>query len=110
MFEFGRDLRKLFAQARESEDLGWVELIGPDLLRAEALREPLRAALEALGQAVAPPAPRLVRPIATAPVIPAAATTRRVMFFFMIPLRGISICSGQISQVELAICARINRW
>ena len=39
MFEFGRDLRKLFAQARESEDLGWVELIGADLLRAEARRE-----------------------------------------------------------------------
>ncbi|HBI18312.1 MULTISPECIES: hypothetical protein [unclassified Brevundimonas] len=43
MFEFGRDLRKLFAQARESEDLGWVELIGPDLLRAEALRESIDA-------------------------------------------------------------------
>ena len=39
MFEFGRDLRKLFAQARESEDLGWVELIGVDLLAAEARRE-----------------------------------------------------------------------
>lgn len=39
MFEFGRDLRKLFAQARESEDLGWVELIGADLLQAEARRE-----------------------------------------------------------------------
>ena len=39
MFEFGRDLRKLFAQARESEDLGWVELIGVDLLQAEARRE-----------------------------------------------------------------------
>ncbi|NBB64467.1 hypothetical protein GVN18_34995 [Pseudomonas sp. ODNR1LW] len=39
MFEFGRDLRKLFAQARESEDLGWIELIGADLLAAEARRE-----------------------------------------------------------------------
>ena len=39
MFEFGRDLRKLFAQARESEDLGWVELIGVDLLAVEARRE-----------------------------------------------------------------------
>ncbi|MDQ1155143.1 hypothetical protein [Brevundimonas sp. SORGH_AS_0993] len=39
MFEFGRDLRKLFAQARESEDLGWLELIGVDLLAAEARRE-----------------------------------------------------------------------
>ena len=39
MFEFGRDLRKLFSQARDSEDLGWVELIGVDLLAAEARRE-----------------------------------------------------------------------
>jgi hypothetical protein len=39
MFEFGRDLRKLFSQARESEDLGWVELIGVDMLAAEARRE-----------------------------------------------------------------------
>ncbi|WAC60273.1 hypothetical protein [Brevundimonas sp. SL130] len=39
MFEFGRDLRKLFSQARESEDLSWVELIGVDLLAAEARRE-----------------------------------------------------------------------
>jgi len=36
MFEFGKDLRKLFAQARESDDLGWLELIGADLVRAEA--------------------------------------------------------------------------
>jgi hypothetical protein len=43
MFEFGRDLRKLFAQARESEDLGWVELIGVDLLGAEARRESVDA-------------------------------------------------------------------
>jgi hypothetical protein len=39
MFEFGKDLRKLFAQARESDDLGWVELIGADLLRSEAARQ-----------------------------------------------------------------------
>jgi hypothetical protein len=43
MFEFGRDLRKLFAQARETEDLGWVELIGVDLLRNEARRESIDA-------------------------------------------------------------------
>jgi len=43
MFEFGRDLRKLFAHARESEDLGWVELIGVDLLAAEARRESIDA-------------------------------------------------------------------
>jgi len=36
MFEFGRDLRKLFERARESDDLGWVELIGADLVLAEA--------------------------------------------------------------------------
>ena len=36
MFEFGRDMRKLFVQARESEDLSWLELIGVDLLAAEA--------------------------------------------------------------------------
>ncbi len=36
MFEFGKDLRKLFVQARESEDLGWLELIGVDLLALEA--------------------------------------------------------------------------
>ncbi len=36
MFEFGRDLRKLFVQARESDDLGWLELIGVDLLKVEA--------------------------------------------------------------------------
>lgn len=39
MFEFGRDLRKLFETARESEDLGWLELIGADLIEAEARRE-----------------------------------------------------------------------
>jgi hypothetical protein len=39
MFEFGRDLRKLFEKARESDDLGWLELIGADLVEAEARRE-----------------------------------------------------------------------
>ena len=39
MFEFGRDLRKLFAQARESEDLSWLELIGVDLLAIEARQQ-----------------------------------------------------------------------
>ena len=43
MFEFGRDLRKLFAQARESDDLGWVELIGADLVRAEARQQSIDA-------------------------------------------------------------------
>lgn len=36
MFEFGRDLRKLFEKARESDDLGWLELISADLVAAEA--------------------------------------------------------------------------
>lgn len=36
MFEFGRDLRKLFGEARDSDDLGWLELIGADLLAVEA--------------------------------------------------------------------------
>ncbi len=39
MFEFGRDLRKLFEKARESDDLSWLELIGADLIEAEARRE-----------------------------------------------------------------------
>ncbi|ADL00501.1 conserved hypothetical protein [Brevundimonas subvibrioides ATCC 15264] len=36
MFEFGRDLRKLFGEARDSDDLGWLELIGVELLAVEA--------------------------------------------------------------------------
>ena len=36
MFEFGRDIRKLFGEARDSDDLGWLELIGVDLLAIEA--------------------------------------------------------------------------
>jgi hypothetical protein len=36
MFEFGKDLRKLFGEARDSDDLGWLELIGADLLAVEA--------------------------------------------------------------------------
>lgn len=43
MFEFGRDLRKLFAQARDSDDLGWLELIGVDLLEAEARQQSIEA-------------------------------------------------------------------
>lgn len=39
MFEFGRDLRKLFTQARESDDLAWLELISVDLLEAEARQQ-----------------------------------------------------------------------
>jgi len=36
MFEFGRDIRKLFGEARDSDELGWLELIGVDLLAIEA--------------------------------------------------------------------------
>ncbi|MET4682782.1 hypothetical protein [Brevundimonas faecalis] len=36
MFEFGRDLRRLFEKARDSDDLGWLELIGLNLVEAEA--------------------------------------------------------------------------
>lgn len=43
MFEFGRDLRKLFEKARESEDLGWLELVGPELVQIEARREGIDA-------------------------------------------------------------------
>lgn len=43
MFEFGRDLRKLFETARESDDLGWLELIGAGLVEAEARRESIDA-------------------------------------------------------------------
>ncbi|HEY0925112.1 hypothetical protein [Brevundimonas sp.] len=43
MFEFGRDLRKLFEKARESEDLGWLELISADLVQTEARREGVEA-------------------------------------------------------------------
>ena len=39
MFEFGRDLRKLFEKARESDDLGWLELVSADLVGVEARRE-----------------------------------------------------------------------
>lgn len=43
MFEFGRDLRKLFTQARESDDLAWLELIGVDLLETEARQQSIDA-------------------------------------------------------------------
>ncbi len=43
MFEFGRDLRKLFAQARDSEDLSWLELISVDLLAVEARQQSIDA-------------------------------------------------------------------
>lgn len=36
MFEFGKGLRKLFRSSGEAEDLGWLELISPELLAREA--------------------------------------------------------------------------
>ncbi len=36
MFDFGRELKKLFGASPDSEDLGWLELISPDLLAREA--------------------------------------------------------------------------
>ena len=39
MFEFGKDLRRLFGQAREGMDWTWLELIGADLLEIEARQQ-----------------------------------------------------------------------
>lgn len=39
MFEFGRDLRRLFEKARDSDDLGWLELIGVGLVEIEARQQ-----------------------------------------------------------------------
>lgn len=36
MFEFGRDLRRLFEKARDSYDLGWLELVSVALVETEA--------------------------------------------------------------------------
>lgn len=36
MFEFGRDLRRLFEKARDSYDLGWLELVSVGLVETEA--------------------------------------------------------------------------
>lgn len=43
MFEFGKDLRRLFGRARDREDLGWLELIGVELVEAEARRASIDA-------------------------------------------------------------------
>ena len=43
MFEFGRDLRRLFEKARDSDDLGWLELIGVGLVEAEARQQSVEA-------------------------------------------------------------------
>lgn len=39
MFEFGRDLRRLFEKARDSDDLGWLELISARLVETEARQQ-----------------------------------------------------------------------
>jgi hypothetical protein len=43
MFEFGKDLRRLFGQQRESADDSWLELIGVDLLEIEARQQAVAA-------------------------------------------------------------------
>lgn len=43
MFEFGRDLRRLFEKARDSDDLGWLELIGVGLVEVEARQQTVDA-------------------------------------------------------------------
>ena len=43
MFEFGRDLRRLFEKARDSDDLGWLELIGLGLVEVEARQQTVDA-------------------------------------------------------------------
>lgn len=43
MFDFGKDLKKLFALAREGDDLGWLELIGLPLLESEARQQSVNA-------------------------------------------------------------------
>lgn len=43
MFEFGRDLRRLFEKARDSDDLGWLELINVGLLESEARQQSVDA-------------------------------------------------------------------
>lgn len=43
MFEFGRDLKKLFDKAREGEDLGWVELLPVELVAREARAQSVEA-------------------------------------------------------------------
>ena len=43
MFEFGRDLRRLFEKARDIDDLGWLELIGVGLVEVEARQQSVEA-------------------------------------------------------------------
>ena len=43
MFEFGRDLRRLFETARDSDDLGWLELVGVGLVEVEARQQSVDA-------------------------------------------------------------------
>ncbi|MBU1324752.1 MAG: hypothetical protein KJ676_05880 [Alphaproteobacteria bacterium] len=43
MFEFGKDLRRLFGRDRDRDDLGWLELVGVELVEAEARRAAIDA-------------------------------------------------------------------
>lgn len=43
MFEFGRDLRRLFDGTQADQDLGWLEVVDVDVLRGEARRQTIDA-------------------------------------------------------------------
>src|SRR5690606_37266502 len=43
MFEFGRDLKRVFSRAKERREEVWLELIGADLLEAEARQQSIEA-------------------------------------------------------------------
>lgn len=43
MFEFGRDLRRLFDGPQADQDLGWLEVVDVDVLRGEARRQTIDA-------------------------------------------------------------------
>jgi len=43
MFEFGRDLRRLFDGHQADQDLGWLEVVDVDVLRGEARRQTVDA-------------------------------------------------------------------
>src|SRR5690606_24583438 len=43
MFEFGRDLKRVFSRPKERGDDGWLELVGVELLEAEARQQSIDA-------------------------------------------------------------------
>jgi len=50
MFEFSRDLRRLFEKARDSADLGWLEVISTSLVENEARHQSLESSRLSCGQ------------------------------------------------------------